>query len=513
MALLAIWSLAFRLFFFFDLMAALLRREVCEFGSAIDLWEAGYGNLNVQTLESGVTFEHDHFVRVRCEQSGCVLMLVACGQEGEIAHAVVGCRFALMNVKTANKPVTLPGQYCGRAEFDYCIVTGDRAQEVLLPPLFPMGSQHRRSSNHLCCFSGIGGFASGIADVVGRDGYFLAVDSCSTALACLKLREPHMHTCNAFIEDTSWWAKAIHHNLSGLSASPPCPPFSGLGYQRGEDDPRAKSWPYLLLLIALVKPVHLALENVINIASASDFVARVVEVITQLGYVVNTRIIDADLFVPTKRARWFLLGVRTDCAASDASYVLRSGVAWDRPLVCVQDCISLNDEGPCARQAGLSKEMRGKYADPNLLPWKCYPRILNGVQVAPTVLRSYGHAHEFCPSYLFTHGGLHGFCVRIDEILRFATAAEVAALMGYGDCDSAIWQRLSMQTRWWQGLGDSVVPLVGSFVWGLLSAASICPVTQRRSGGDPWDVVWRLMLVHKKANSRRHAALNPDVFL
>ena len=191
-------------FFFFDLMAALLRREVCEFVSAIDLWEAECGNLNVQTLESGVTFEHDHFVRVRCEQSGCVLMLISCGQEGEIAHAIVGCRFALINVKKANKPVTLPGQYCGRAEFDYCIVTGDRAQEVLLPPLFPVGSQHRRSSNHLCCFSGIGGFASGIADVLGRDGYFLAVDSCSTALACLKLREPHMHTCNAFIEDTSW---------------------------------------------------------------------------------------------------------------------------------------------------------------------------------------------------------------------------------------------------------------------------------------------------------------------
>ena len=88
--------------------------------------------------------------------------------------------------------------------------------------------------------------------------------------------------------------------------------------------------------------------------------------------------------------------------------------------------------------------------------------------------------------------------MRIDKILRFATAAEVAALMGYGDCDSAIWQRLSMQTRWWQGLGDSVVPLVGSFVWGLLGAASICPVTQRRGGGDPCDAVWRLMLVHKK---------------
>ena len=72
--------------------------------------------------------------------------------------------------------------------------------------------------------------------------------------------------------------------------------------------------------------------------------------------------------------------------------------------------------------------------------------------------------------------------------------------MGYGDCDSAIRQHLSMQTRWWQGLGDSVVPLVGSSVWGLLGAASMCPVTKRRGGGDPCDVVWRLMLVHKQAS-------------
>ena len=27
-------------------------------------------------------------------------------------------------------------------------------------------------------------------------------------------------------------------------------------------------------------------------------------------------------------------------------YVMRPGVAWDRPVVCVQDCFSFNDEGP-----------------------------------------------------------------------------------------------------------------------------------------------------------------------
>ena len=127
-------------------------------------------------------------------------------------------------------------------------------------------------------------------------------------------------------------------------------------------------------------------------------------------------------------------------------------------------------------------------------------RILNGVQVAPTVWKSYGHAHEFCPRYLSTHGGLHGFCARIDKILRFATAAEVAALMGYGNCDSAIWLHLSMQTRWWQGLWDSIVPFVGSCVWCLLGVVSICTVAKLRGGGDPCDVVWRLMLVHKQAS-------------
>ena len=78
--------------------------------------------------------------------------------------------------------------------------------------------------------------------------------------------------------------------------------------------------------------------------------------------------------------------------------------------------------------------------------------------------------------------------------------------MGYGDCDAYYWLDVSLQDQWWRGLGDSVVPLVGSFAWSMLVAAS-------ESEGmtppqDPCDVVRCLMVRHKEANARRQGRVH-----
>ena len=128
-------------------------------------------------------------------------------------------------------------------------------------------------------------------------------------------------------------------------------------------------------------------------------------------------------------------------------------------------------------------------------------------QGPPTFLRLYGHAHELSQRRLIERK-LNGTVVQCKAFRRFATVSEVAALLGYGDCDGDHWMDESLQDQWWRGLGDSVVRLVGSFVWSMLVASYQPERTGPRQ--DPCDVVWRLMLHHKLANSRRRARVNTN---
>ena len=127
------------------------------------------------------------------------------------------------------------------------IYTQTRTREVLIPS---KSMAEQTGVGHLCCYAEIGGFISGIADVVGRSQPFVLVDVSAEAISCSRIRESQVHTIQAAVEDTWWWADIIHYHPFGMPASPPCPPWSGLGSRHGQLDPRSASWPYSLLLVA-----------------------------------------------------------------------------------------------------------------------------------------------------------------------------------------------------------------------------------------------------------------------
>ena len=313
----------------------------------------------------------------------------------------------------------------------------------------------------------------------------------------------------ASVEDTSWWAPVIHYRPEGMSASPPCQPFSWAGDQFGVWDARSKRWPYLLLLIALIMPKQLLLENVVGFVTHDDwaFSHKGETIIGGFGYLVVVRIMDASAFAPTIRKRWFLMAVRGDCVHPTSMAMLHTDPSWLNILVTVRECVSPEDRGRTAALALWTDHHESYYSSQDLLPWMGYRRILNECTRSATFMRSYGHAHELSDARLL-RDKLHGTAVQCNGFRRFATASEVAALMGYGDCDRDYWLDQSLQDWWWRGLGDSVVPLMGSFVWSMLVAASQSEETTQRQ--DPCNVVWRLMMRHRLANSRRQAKVSVD---
>ena len=495
----------------------LLQRKNCELVDVREILEVGCGNVIVETLGVPIKLTPPwlgSYVCVRCSKSRYRVGFFAFGSTGEVHKATVGSRFALIGVQVIPQSWLLQlesvlhnnGHPFWHVDvYTVILHTQGRNQEVLRPS---WTLHDRVGSGHLCCYSGIGGMVSGISDVVGRDESFVLVDSSADAIACSKIREPRAFTMRAAVEDTSWWSEMIHFQPFGISASPPCPPWSGFGSKKGEKDARSASWPYLLLLVALIVPIHFVIGNVVGITKANGIVQRVQAIIDSLGYVTYMRIIDADCFAPTKRPRWFLMAVRRDVALPNTAEILQMNVPWNAPLVTVADCLDITANSCDDAELLWTPSISAMYQNISMIPWRGYARVVNVLTHVPTVLRKYGHAHEF-PLHRLQRDSLHGFGVRCGTAVRFAKPCEVAALLGYGDCHMWYWQRcvdnpVRSHTTWWQGLGDSVSPLVGSFVWSLLCVCVPPDIGVRLAPNvGSVDIVRTLMTQHQLACQRR----------
>ena len=117
-----------------------------------------------------------------------------------------------------------------------------------------------------------------------------------------------------------------------VTMSPPCQPMSEIGRRLGALDHRTEVWPATLLLVQLLLPPLLIIENVCGITTAhkGEFVMALVARIRSYGYTVVEHRVDACSFLPVQRARWFLLALRADLIGPDTAHWMerRPTPAW-----------------------------------------------------------------------------------------------------------------------------------------------------------------------------------------
>ncbi|MBU0519493.1 DNA (cytosine-5-)-methyltransferase [bacterium] len=101
-----------------------------------------------------------------------------------------------------------------------------------------------------------------------------------------------------------------------LLAGFPCQPFSIIGKMKGFEDTRGTLFFDIARILEVKRPKAFILENVklLRGHNKGKTFARIIEVITDMGYKVDWQILNAlDFGLPQKRERVFIVGFREPC--------------------------------------------------------------------------------------------------------------------------------------------------------------------------------------------------------
>jgi len=104
------------------------------------------------------------------------------------------------------------------------------------------------------------------------------------------------------------WGRSVQLVVGG----PPCQPWSTGGLRLAEKDTR-DGFPAMLRALRVIEPDAFLIENVAGIerGSARDYFQELIRTLSDLGYVVSSKTLDAaDYGVPQHRHRTFIVGTR-----------------------------------------------------------------------------------------------------------------------------------------------------------------------------------------------------------
>ncbi|XP_051910892.1 tRNA (cytosine(38)-C(5))-methyltransferase [Hippocampus zosterae] len=157
-------------------------------------------------------------------------------------------------------------------------------------------------------YSGIGGMHYSLKQSGISAHVVAAIDINTTANQVYRHNFPDTPLWNRTIEGISLDDfNNLHFDM--ILMSPPCQPFTRVGLQRGLDDPRTKSFLYILNLLPRLSqlPRYILLENVKGFETSS---ARqsLVEMLTTCGYTFQEVMVSPTRFgIPNSRLRYYLM--------------------------------------------------------------------------------------------------------------------------------------------------------------------------------------------------------------
>lgn len=118
------------------------------------------------------------------------------------------------------------------------------------------------------------------------------------------------------VADPDVWTPADYEGVDLFAGGVPCPPFSLAGKQLGSSDER-DLFAWAIEQVAVIRPRALLLENVRGLAAArfSGYRQRVLDRLTQLGYVADWRLLQAsDFGLAQLRPRFVLVAMKPEDA-------------------------------------------------------------------------------------------------------------------------------------------------------------------------------------------------------
>ena len=222
-------------------------------------------------------------------------------------------------------------------------------------------------------FSGLGSFSKALRDLGFR---VLAHDFMPEA--CATLRSNGFDVVQGDVREVDFSTQR-YRNVEVIIGGPPCQPFSQGGRNGGQYDER-DMLPDFTRAVAEIQPRFFMMENVRGLASPrhKDYLDRVIDDLTALGYVVEWDVLDAsDYGVPQSRKRTFVMGVRVDVAEDRANSRTPWPIHWptkQRTKVTMAnalgwtagDCYARNQAAPePARVTGKGTECYWPLARPS----------------------------------------------------------------------------------------------------------------------------------------------------
>ena len=324
-------------------------------------------------------------------------------------------------------------------------------------------------------FAGIGGFRLGLDAIGGKCVFANEIDTYAAAIYrrnfSMNGYDPNCPLVEADILDLCPSRDAIPKDVDILCAGFPCQSFSVRGDQLALNDDRGQLYRELCRMLLSTTPKSFIFENVLGLVTmeggyagrdghqsklrAGKVFNHVLSAFKKCGYTLTWNVVNAANFLPQRRKRVYITGIRNDITATFNwdwydDIVSDSKKKDSRVLRDVLEAKDVSDAYHLTiSQIEKARRIHGK---------AFYQRAILDIQEkAPTLISSYRKSNSMTTKYIMeeadgTIGGV--------PVFRYLTPREVSRLQGFPEW-TAVPSAGDSETdhaHFYKGIGNAVCP-------------------------------------------------------
>ena len=381
--------------------------------------------------------------------------------------------------------------------------------------LFLHASEKRGEVRTMETFAGIGGWSQVLSHFDDLPALMVEVDEC-TAKALARQMNVECITAEAYVhrvlsgsiftscvlvdsvENPVVWIAAGLANIGQVVGSPPCPPWSGAGTNKGLSCSDGVLFRSHLEWAATMRMRAVVLENVPGLARHTDF-REIVRHAAEKGLIMLLHgCFTCHQILPVRRERWLATFVHKDVAVDDERVKIANAISFTNstftdlacePKLQDADVVHMHCGVDERVELGIPREAMALLGDVEVAPWwlkskvrqtdpdsLMHGRVVGQDEQCPCFMASYGKQHEI-DVRLLRGKGLQTILFKDSNGVRMVSPWEMLAAMAYqpttvlsGDIFQA-WKQAGnglTAAHAWLALHKTHVMLGGNSPWGSL---------------------------------------------